>query len=508
MVESLKSSQSIDMDSMTQTDLKELCAGMLPQLTTLINKSLDSGVYPEVLKTARINPLPKAGKDRKKLASYRPISLLPPCGKLIELAVKNKIVKFAKESGILPRTQHGYRKGRGCATAVAEALKEVDVQRNRGKKTGLVLYDFSCAFDLVEAEKLVLEAEKLGFAPSALRWIRSYLQERKALVEVNGQRSEVITLETGKPQGSIISPLLYVILIAKMGENFEGLLIGYADDSTNVLAADTTAELKEKMEDSMKKMKEYAAKMGMALNIEKTEFIYFGRTKLDPIHLDGVTLEESRTVRFLGIRLNKNLNGSDQLKYLSRKAASEMRYVRKLGLPFEARRTIAVMTILPQITSELATWTDPTREGKDRTLQKIQIIWNNVSRATIGWKKTKGWSVDKLMGTMKTRHIRDEALYKLGQFLRSLRAEDSEVGYLIEYEEDTHRSQRPRRNNKLFTFQSGVSPINRARRLQNLLKLMGKDIILSEEKDLFGKAFDEIIPELRDRIYRTSHGIA
>ena len=37
---------------------------------------------------------------------------------------------------------------------------------------------------------------------------------------------------------------------------------------------------------------------------------------------------------------------------------------------------------------------------------------------------------------------------------------------------------------------------------------MGKDIILSEEKDLFGKAFDEIIPELRDRIYRTSHGIA
>ena len=258
----------------------------------------------------------------------------------------------------------------------------------------------------------------------------------------------------------------------------------------------------------MKKMKEYAAKMGMALNIEKTEFIYFGRTKLDPIHLDGVTLEESRTVRFLGIRLNKNLNGSDQLKYLSRKAASEMRYVRKLGLPIEARRTIAVMTILPQITSELATSTDPTREGKDRTLQKIQIIWNNVSRATIGWKKTKGWSVDKLMGTMKTRHIRDEALYKLGQFLRSLRAEDSEVGYLIEYEEDTHRSQRPRRNNKLFTFQSGVSPINRARRLQNLLKLMGKDIILSEEKDLFGKAFDEIIPELRDRIYRTSHGIA
>ena len=151
---------------------------------------------------------------------------------------------------------------------------------------------------------------------------------------------------------------------------------------------------------------------------------------------------------------------------------------------------------------------DPTREGNDRTLRKTQVIWNNVCRATIGWRKTRGWSVDELMRTMKTRHIRDEALYKLGQFLRSLRAEDSEVGYLIEYEEDTNKSNRPRRNNKLFTLQAGVSPVNRARRLQNLLKLMGKENIINEGKEAFGKAFNELIPELRDRIYRTSHGIA
>ena len=508
MVESMKASQSTDMEGMTQTDLKELSAGMLPQLTLLINKSLEEGIYPDALKTARIKPLPKAGKDRKKLSSYRPISLLPPCGKLIELAVKKKIIKFIEDNGILPRTQHGYRKGRGCATAVAEAMKEVDVQRNKGRKTGLVLYDFSCAFDLVEAEKLILEAEKLGFAPSVLRWIRSYLRERKAFVEVNGKRSEVVTLETGTPQGSIISPLLFVILIARMGENFEGLLIGYADDSTNVLAADTTSELKKKMEESMKKMKEYATKMGMALNLEKTEYIYFGRTKMDPIHLDGVTLEESRSVRFLGIRLNKNLNGADQIKYLAMKAASEIRYIRKLCLPFEARRKIAVMTIWPKITSELATWTDPTREGNDRTLMKVQIIWNNVCRATIGWRKTRGWSVEELMNKMKSRHIRDEALYKLGQFLRSLRAEDSDVGYLIEFEEDANKSKRPRRNNKLFTLQAGVSSVNKARRLQNLFRVMGKENIIHEDKEDFESSLSDLIPELRDKIYRTSHGIA
>ena len=109
---------------------------------------------------------------------------------------------------------------------------------------------------------------------------------------------------------------------------------------------------------------------------------------------------------------------------------------------------------------------------------------------------------------MKSRHVRDEALYKLGQFLRSLRAEDSDVGYLIEYEEDANKSKRPRRNNKLFTLQAGVSSVNRARRLQNLLKIMGKENIIYEDKEDFESAFSDLIPELRDKIYRTSHGIA
>ena len=141
-------------------------------------------------------------------------------------------------------------------------------------------------------------------------------------------------------------------------------------------------------------------------------------------------------------------------------------------------------------------------------MMKVQIIWNNVCRATIGWRKTRGWSVEELMRKMKSRHIRDEALYKLGQFLRSLRAEDSDVGYLIEYEEDANKSKRPRRNNKLFTLQAGVSSVNRARRLQNLLKIMGKENIIYEDKEDFESAFSDLIPELRDKIYRTSHGIA
>ena len=50
--------------------------------------------------------------------------------------------------------------------------------------------------------------------------------------------------------------------------------------------------------------------------------------------------------------------------------------------------------------------------------------------------------------------------------------------------------------------------MNRARRLQNLLKIMGKENIIHEDKEDFESSLSDLIPELRDKIYRTSHGIA
>ena len=66
----------------------------------------------------------------------------------------------------------------------------------------------------------------------------------------------------------------------------------YADDSTNVLSADTMEELREKMIDSIKRMQKFAENMGMALNVSKTEFIYFGAKKMPDIKVGDIDMAE------------------------------------------------------------------------------------------------------------------------------------------------------------------------------------------------------------------------
>ena len=175
-------------------------------------------------------------------------------------------------------------------------MKEIDIQRQKGMKTVIICYDFSCAFDLVNVKLLMDRMRDLGFGRELRDWIRvrSYLTDRRAYVEVNDKVSEVVTLEFGTPQGSVVSPLLFLILISDMGAEFEGLLVGYADDSTNIVSGRTLEELHEKITLSIKKMMDYAGRTGMCINIKKTEFLHFGRTQLQPIQVGKVTLHEQR----------------------------------------------------------------------------------------------------------------------------------------------------------------------------------------------------------------------
>ena len=506
LVASLKNSEAPDHMGISQRDFKNLCEAMITPLTKMVNLSLTEGKFPDALKTARIKPIPKPGKCKKNLNSYRPISLLAPAGKLLELTVKQIIVDFANKYGLLPRGQHGYRPQRSCITAVAEALKEIDRRRFEKKKTGMVLFDFSCAFDLVQAGKLVEEMKLMGFGASVIRWVKSYLHSRRAYVEVNGKMSEVVVLDTGTPQGSIISPLLFVVLIARMGNNFDGILIGYADDSTNVLSADTMEELREKMIDSIKRMQRFAENMGMALNVDKTEFIYFGGKKMPDIKVGNIEIAESKTVKFLGTHLNKNLNGKAQIDVIRRRVALETRYMMKLKLSFESRKAVALGVIHPIITADLATWTDPMKEG-GTSLAKLQVIWNNASRATIGYNASKRLPVEELMKIMGTRLIRDEALHKLSKFMYLTIPENFEMHYLSTYECDHKKRQRPGRIEKLFVYPDGISAVNKARKLWNLLKDMNQETILYLKMGNFERTFNALIGEIKDRVYRKSNNV-
>lgn len=81
---------------------------------------------------------------------------------------------------------------------------------------GVVLLDFSAAFDLRDHELLLMKLLAYGFKDSAVAFMKSYLTNRQQRVSFNGALSNIKTLQCGVPQGSCLGPLFYSIFVNDM----------------------------------------------------------------------------------------------------------------------------------------------------------------------------------------------------------------------------------------------------------------------------------------------------
>ena len=81
------------------------------------------------------------------------------------------------------------------------------ISLSKGMPTSLVLLDLSTAFDTIDHDTLLsCLSSRFGFAGSALKWFRSYLQDRFQSVKIGSSLSNLFKLKFGVPQGSVLGP--------------------------------------------------------------------------------------------------------------------------------------------------------------------------------------------------------------------------------------------------------------------------------------------------------------
>lgn len=313
IISSMKSN-AVGSDRVSMEMIKLCCPRVVPFLLNIFNSCLLKSVFPDSWKIARVMPLPKK-TEIHNLNDLRPVAILPTCSKIFEKIIASQIRAHLEKYNILPQRQSGFRKGYSCGTTLLDVVDEILRAIDSGKTCILVLLDYSKAFDQIDHVLLLAILGHIGFAPSAVELIRSYLIGRTQYVETDKGSSTPEPVHCGVPQGSVLGPLLFCIYTFFLTNGLKYCIdFRYADD-TQILHTFLSSEVEsacEKVNDDLRALACFSRRHHLNLNSSKTKMIVFGRHKEQvqsrlSIVLDDVKLTCVSSARNLGLLMDSEL---------------------------------------------------------------------------------------------------------------------------------------------------------------------------------------------------------
>ena len=267
------------------------------------------------------------------LNDFRPVALTPIISKCFERLV------LAHLKTCLPPTldpfQFAYRQNRSTedaiSTALHSALSHLD---NSNTYVRMLFIDFSSAFNTIIPSKLITKLTELGINTSLCTWIQDFLTNRPQSVRLDEHTSSTLTLNTGVPQGCVLSPLLYSLFTYDCttihGSN---TIVKFADDTTVIGLISNNDETAYREE--VQHLTAWCANNNLALNTKKTKELIVDFRKSrggthTPIRINGTEVERVTSYRFLGVHISEDLSWTLNTSKLIKKAHQRLFFLRKL----------------------------------------------------------------------------------------------------------------------------------------------------------------------------------
>ena len=422
VIEEAKKNKAAGEDTIPYEIIKMLGATGQKFILTIYNRVWNGEQLPQRWRFAVIKPLLKDGKDPELTSSYRPISLTDCLGKMLEKLIASRLMSLMEERNLINKEQAGFRKER-CTTDQVTKLVQMASDQMQEKKTKkkkkrggagkrksdingndqskkkdddegvatiVTFFDFERAYDKVWREGLIHKMIKLGIPYSFIKYTRHFLSARRTAVEINNKRSPEFYLNEGLPQGSAISPLLFLIFINDITEYTKdgSTLSLFADDTAAwVFKGENKEEAERKMQENIDAISRWADDWKMTLNTDKTKVMVISSNSKDhkwkpSLFLKGEQLEVVKEYKFLGVIIDNQLRFNSHVAKTVAKCKRRNNLLRCLagkdwGQSMESQKTLYVTYIrsaLEYASPSWYPWISETARGK------LEVVQNDSMR--------------------------------------------------------------------------------------------------------------------------------
>ena len=384
-IDNLENKNSSGHDGISNKLLKLIGHVLCKSLTLIINQMLTSGIFPDAFKTAKIIPIHKKG-DSALLSNYRPISLLPTISKIFERIIYNQLYQYFNDNGLLAEQQFGFRSHHSTEYAATKLIDHISQEMDSGKTPGALYIDLSKAFDTLSFEIILYKLKYYGVMGTELCLLTDYLTNRRQYVRFNNHNSDTTNISTGVPQGSILGPFIFSILINDLIHNSDKCkFIMYADDTTiyfNLEDFDPET-LNNDINSELEKISIWLKMNKLSLNTQKTKMMVFHRKQKHikelNIAINGAKIDRVESFNFLGITIDEKLSWRHHVDIVKKKISKVIGILYRLKntFPLETLETLCNSLIASYLNYGLLIW--GTESHKVFTLQKkaIRLISNS-----------------------------------------------------------------------------------------------------------------------------------
>ena len=228
-------------------------------------------------------------------------------------------------NNLLPKNQHGFISGRSTLSQLLNQIEQMIRAWEEGKATDTIYLDFAKAFDKVDHNILCHKIKRLGISGKVGIWISKFLSGRYQQVSANGVLSSPAPVISGVPQGTVLGPILFIIMIEDLDcDLLHSVASKYADDTRVTAKISSQEEAQCFQKELDEKIYAWGPANNMKLNGEKFEHLHVGhnlnQVKSSYTDPSGNIIVEKDHIKDLGVTLSNRLTWTRHIEEVISKA--------------------------------------------------------------------------------------------------------------------------------------------------------------------------------------------